>query len=646
MTRVQLSGCPGIDAQQLLADVVNSGARLAEVSTDNRDMTGNSSTLEAMQRLGTRGIGSEHANVCDGMNGTWTFSNLVEASTFASLRAYFPNLTLYNAQYTMIELDDDEENGYDAAIRNLDNGTKDGVGEGYVPSGHIARLQSMLHVCKGTYDESTKKMRLEKISDGDMYRLENGKPCDLTDANGLGYDIFLCLPHYWYKGINDHIRQKKYTAFSTEASAPRSTASKIVRKPLGSILLKSFSCVPASRFRAGDAFGAGDLAASSASNVYSLDVVGMRQVRWPGVSSDVAGGVFLDADGKVSGTVCPHITNANSDFIAGEYVFAAVPTGSCRFVFTSPVGQDLQECIAVDSSAIEAIEPDWVEHNLELIGVYKGSVDNLNRLRSVSGAVPQGGTGTPSTWAGWGYDADGNVTNGLPPTGTKLNFTCKDFQNLAQCRGKGYQLVDYEMHKDIANLWMATHGRRNSQAVNGTGGGVGVRTGGSDAASRPPLYETESGRPRTLGLEDWWCNVYELMDNVAVNVPSFAAYKKNRGQVPGGSVVDEVWRIRMADGTERAVQGISDSGQEICRVRHGRFCDVVPSKCVTNGSMNTYYADVYQYEKVTARCVFRSGEYALAQNGFVRVLVSKDASFSAAYYSSRLAFRGECEFVE
>lgn len=136
------------------------------------------------------------------------------------------------------------------------------------------------------------------------------------------------------------------------------------------------------------------------------------------------------------------------------------------------------------------------------------------------------------------------------------------------------------------------------------------------------------------------------MDNVAVNVPSFAAYKKNRGQVPGGSVVDEVWRIRMADGTERAVQGISDSGQEICRVRHGRFCDVVPSKCVTNGNMNTYYADVYQYEKVTARCVFRSGEYALAQNGFVRVLVSKDASFSAAYYGSRLAFRGECEFVE
>ena len=646
VTRVQLSGCPGIDAQQLLADVVNSGARLAEVSTDNCDMTGDSSTLEAMQRLGTRGIGSEHANVCDGMNGTWTFSNLVEASTFASLQAYFPNLTLYNAQYTMIELDDDEENGYDAAIRNLDNGTKDGVGEGYVPSGHIARLHSMLHVCKGTYDESTKKMRLEKISDDDMYRLENGNPCDLTDANGLGYDIFLCLPHYWYKGINDHVHQKKYTAFSTEASAPRSTASKIVRKPLGSILLKSFSCVPASRFRAGDAFGAGDLAASSASNVYALDVVGMRQVRWPGVNSDVAGAVFLDADGKVRGAVCPHITNANSDFIAGEYVFAAVPAGSCRFVFTSPVGQDGQECIAVDSSAIEAIEPDWVEHNLELIGVYKGSVDNLNRLRSVSGAVPQQGTGTPSTWNGWGYDADGNVTNGLPPTGTKLNFTCKDFQNIVQCRGKGYQLVDYEMHKDIANLWMATHGRRNSQAVNGTSGGVGARTGGSDAASRPPLYETESGRPRTLGLEDWWGNVFELMDNVAVNVPSFAAYKKNRGQVPGGSVVDEVWRIRMADGTERAVQGISDSGQEICRVRHGRFCDVVPSKCVTNDSMNTYYADVYQYEKVTARCVFRSGEYALARNGFVRVLVSKDVSFSAAYYSSRLAFRGECEFVE
>ena len=62
--------------------------------------------------------------------------------------------------------------------------------------------------------------------------------------------------------------------------------------------------------------------------------------------------------------------------------------------------------------------------------------------------------------------------------------------------------------------------------------------------------------------------------------------------------------------------------------------------------MNTYYADTHSYDANAARYVFRSGEYALAQNGFVRVLVSKDASFSAAYYSSRLAFRGECEFVE
>ena len=647
VTRIQLSGCPSIDAQQLLADVINAGARLAEVQIDSYDMTGNSRTLEAMQSLGTRGIGSEQTNVCDGMNGSWIMSNLVEDAIFANLVAYFPNLTLYNAQYTLIEFDDAME--FDGNIRNLDNNTTDGEGDGYEPSGHITKLQSQMHVYKGTYNERTSKMQLEQVSDDNMRRLANGLDCDITDTNGAGYDLFLGVPHYWYKGINDYVNNKKYTAFSTEVNEPRSTARNINRHALGDLLLKGLSSVYVSGFNIGDVFNADNLTDSSANNVYSMNVENMKQVRWPGINSNLIGGLFLDKDGKVLSSVITYITHSLSDFVQGEYVFVSVPANAVTFVFTTPNGYDDLECIAVDSDAIEAIEPDWVEHDFTLIGCYKASVDNLMRLRSISGAAPKRGTGTSTTSSYWKYDANGDLTVGLPQAGTSMNFTCKDFQNLAKCRGAGYQVVDYEMHKDMAQLWMAIHGRRNSQGVNGTGVNAGTNTGGTDSTSEPsPFRETASGRPRTMGLEDWWGNVSEWMDNVALNIPSYDAFYKNRSVAPTGSPVDAVWHIKMPDGSERTVQGITNSGdnQEIARMKHGRFCDVIPSKCVTNASMNTYYCDAQWYTASGGRCVLRSGRSTSSRYGFVYCNAYYDASYSYTYVGSRLAFRGAIEFVE
>lgn len=661
VSRLMVNGCESIDAMTLINGILQS-SNLQAIGLRDVNITAGVAILRSLMATQAYGLdengndisddkGSDGRGVkCSGLTGQWTLQELITDNELTTLSDYFPALELYNAQYTMIEIDDDEENGYDGAIRNLDNGSKDGEGDGYEPSGHITKLQSLLHVYKGTYNESTKKMQLEQISDNNMQLLDNGLACDLQDTNGTGYDIFLGVPHYWYKGINDHIHQKKYTAFSTHDSEPRSTARNINRNKLGDLLLKSLKSVYVGQFNEGDTFSTDTLTDSSTNNVYMQDVRGMKQVRWPGINSNLIGGVFIDGNNKVISTIYTYITHVNSDFIQGEYVFVNVPAGASKFIFTTPQGYDELECIAVDSNAIEAIEPDWVEHQFELIGVYKGSVDNLMRLRSISGAVPKRGTGTSSTSNIWKYDENGNVTNDLPQSGTSLNFTCKDFQNIVQCRGEGYQLVDYEMHKNIANLWMAIHGRRNSQAVNGVGAGTGTTTGGTDAANRSPFYETTSGQCRTLGLEAWWGSASEWMDNVAVNVKSFDAYKKNKSQVPTGSAVDHIWRIRMADGTERAVQGITASGdnQEICRVRHGRFCDVVPSKCVTNANMNTYYGDAQWYTQSTGRCVLRSGfhMYSFAYYGFVHVFACYDASSSYAYYGSRLAFRGAVEFVK
>lgn len=658
VTRLMVSGSPKIDAMTLINGILQS-SNLQAIGLRDVNITASVSILRSLMATKAYGLDANGNDIasdkgidgkgvkCSGLTGRWVLRELIEDSEYQTLAAYFPVLELYNSQYTMIEFDDAIE--FDGNIRNLDNNTTDGEGNGYEPSGHITKLQSQMHVYKGTFNENSNKMQLEQVSDDNMRRLANGLDCDITDTNGAGYDLFLGVPHYWYKGINDYVNNKKYTAFSTEVNEPRSTARNINRAALGNLLLKGLSSAYIENFNVGDMFDADNLTDSSANNVYSMNVENMKQVRWPGINSNMIGGLFLDKDGKVLSAVTTYITHSLSDFVQGEYVFVSVPANAVTFVFTTPNGYDDLECIAVDSDAIEAIEPDWVEHDFTLIGCYKASVDNLMRLRSISGAAPKRGTGTSTTSSYWKYDANGDLTVGLPQAGTSMNFTCKDFQNLAKCRGAGYQVVDYEMHKDMAQLWMAIHGRRNSQGVNGIGVGVGTNTGGTDSTSEPsPFRETASGRPRTMGLEDWWGNASEWMDNVALNIPSYDAFYKNRSVAPTGSPVDAVWHIKMPDGSERTVQGITNSGdnQEIARMKHGRFCDVIPSKCVTNASMNTYYCDAQWYTASGGRCVLRSGGNTVSNYGFVVCNAYSVASSSSTSSGSRLAFRGAIEFVE
>ena len=188
---------------------------------------------------------------------------------------------------------------------------------------------------------------------------------------------------------------------------------------------------------------------------------------------------------------------------------------------------------------------------------------------------------------------------------------------------------------------MAIHGRRHCQAVNGVGIAARTSTGGTNTALH--LADTITGRPRTLGIEDWWGNLNEFLDNVAVNVTSYSAFYKNACVAPAGSVVDEVWHIRMADGTERSVLGISSTNEEICRVRWGRYCDVVPSRTVNNTSYNTYFCDRQDYSGATGRVVCRSGDVTISSFGFVFVFASCASSYSQSSSGARLAFKGEIE---
>ena len=671
ITQLHIDGCPSLDGAALLADAIAQGANISRIRLAGVSVTGKSSVLQALidsnvTGLAADGTAYDESGRCSGLTGEWTCSDMVAEDVLSRLRTYFPLLTIHNAQCTVVELTEADAEGnpitYDGNLRNLDNGTHDGDNAlGYVPSGHITAIRDRIHAYRGELvpKGETKVMRLHQISDDDIEKLTDGTSSNLEDSGVSGADIWVRFPRYWYKGVNDHLNQKKYLCLSSEEAEPLSTSRETRRSTLGELLLAADKSLYVDTFAVGERFDAGQLTdAVNLNSVYRMDVSGMKQVRWPGIDSGTIGCLFLDAAGTVLSKLTGNIKCSQSDFISGDYLFVPVPDEASWFVFTSVQGLEAAECIAVDSAEVEAIEPDWVLHEACLVGMYKASRDKNGALRSVSGVVPTYGSNTSGSSSYWDYDSQGALIVGQPQSTVSMNRSMLDLSNLAKCRGEGYQLVDYEMHKDIANLWMAIYGRRNSQAVNGYGVNYGTSTGGSNTVTvsgevlKSPLRESSgSQRPRSLGLEDWSCNGREWMDGVMVNVTSVAAWRKNLrtnkpdSAVPSGSTVDHVWHVVMPDGTERTVQGVSGS-TEIARVRHGRYCDVVPSRLVTNSSYDTFYCDQQEYSANTGRVVARSGSNFNANNGFVLVSALFASSNASSSIGSRLAFRGAVEIVE
>ena len=138
------------------------------------------------------------------------------------------------------------------------------------------------------------------------------------------------------------------------------------------------------------------------------------------------------------------------------------------------------------------------------------------------------------------------------------------------------------------------------------------------------------------------------MDNVAVNVPSWEDYKKDRCVENNEYPLDAVWHIYDPIAkTEREVQGLnSNSGYCIGRVRHGRYCDIIASKITTDNSVwASNYCDANYYTNSRGRVVGRAGGNANANGGLAFASANSASSSSYTDSGSRLAFRGEIEIT-
>lgn len=650
ITTLIVESCTNIDAMELLMSIANtSGNNLRVVRATPISENADGADLATLASLNLSGLDANlMAQTTPALVGTYMLTTYTADTTLAAWQSEFADLTIHQAQYTLIEMDDtmsDPQN-----ITNLDNNT---TGDSYQPSGHVSKIRSLLIPVTGKLNTSTGVWEGVKMSESNYKQLADGSDFDYSDSLGTGKDAMMRIPHLWYKGINDFKNQKKYIAWSSLDTEPLSSASNINRKALSEILLRQNAAIMVANITEGSSTleTEGVLADAANHNTYQIDVEGMKQVRWPGLNNEAIGVCFLNKSGVIISKYNMAVANSMFDFVNGDYIFIDVPSGAKTFVFTSPSGiLSSLEAIAVDSTEIEAIEPDWVESKDCLGAIYQGSIDSLTRLRSLSNVSVKVGTGTPTTSIEWQYDSDGNPIN--TPTGT-MNYTAKDFQNLARRRGDGYQLIDYEMSKLLAILFYSLSGTRDAQKYCGYGKSAGGTTGYLDTlgnSTSTNLGSVSGSGNKCMGFESFFACTYEWMDMVAVNVPSFIqAFKDKMSPDLAVYPIDAKYHIYdPIKGTDREVQALTtNSGYCVARTKHGRYCDIVASKHYSdNSKFATHYADGQWYSAYRCRVVGRSVYNANASGGVAFANAYHASSFSYTNNGSRLAFRGQISISE
>lgn len=243
-----------------------------------------------------------------------------------------------------------------------------------------------------------------------------------------------------------------------------------------------------------------------------------------------------------------------------------------------------------------------------------------------------------STWKEWdGNDLIGayeGVVNGSqllsisgePSTG---NVSQIDFKSYARTNGVGYTLVKWKHHCIVGVLYYALYGNTNCQATIGSGTnsytkntGLTNSLGMNDSSASAT---GNSGSINFLGLENWWGNKYEFIDNTTFN--------------HGGT--DYKFYIVEDDGSSREVQAHQYTGTFYPTVMvFGEHLDLVMKPNTTSGTTSTGFCDSQYFSGSSNQVVRRSCSYSDAGGGVACLNAGSSDSYASSGVGSRLAFRG------
>ena len=605
------SGCPNLDWQSLLDKCTN----VKRIRVTGIDMDGDGSLLDKYITAGGVDADGNYTDTC-AFVGSYRLTRFVDDATYAAYVAHFPELNITLPEYTTIKFDDSVSDS--ANISNLDNQTGYDFDKAFVMSGHVAKIDGKRHrvLTKKTGSGEVTVCQLhDKNSNyfADADDVSKATAAVLTGAMG---DVMLHEPHYWYKGVNDYLNKAKYAHYSSNDNCPKKAES--VKIELSDMKVKKGYAIRSSV----DYTTVAEAEAPMTNDSYvTVDIKGYKQVRYPSLPSALYGAIMLNAEGKV---VKRMKATSDSGIREGCYCFTSIPDDAVTLVFTIANSAPFDYVLLTKSDKVEAIEPDWVEHMECLVGVYEALLRD-DFLYSISGVQ------------------------------STASVTCPDFKVYARNRGKGYQLIDWEMHKDIVNLFFAKYGERDSQGTCGPGTHTNGRaTGASDATGMQDTKPTAKDGDTPPAVKDGYypnANAYVLKNEddetrTAIGSPVCMGYENLYGNKAewmeveyNKTTVDYIWRSMMPDGSERQIQGIKQQGDLYPKnVIHGRFMDIVTAQ--SGGSQTSYYYDNFYQSGSTARVVCRSSNFAYAYGGVSYASSSSDSAGVSANIGSRLAFRG------
>ena len=213
-----------------------------------------------------------------------------------------------------------------------------------------------------------------------------------------------------------------------------------------------------------------------------------------------------------------------------------------------------------------------------------------------------------------------------------------DWKQYARARGKGYQLVDWQMHCVLGCLYYAMYGNTNCQKEIGLGtNDYQKQTGQTDSLGMTDTKGSggngDSQSINFWGLENWWGNKYEWIDD----------YENPANQLTA-TVNDPV------SGGTRDLPLKNFNGWFVKKMKFGKYLDLVNiADDSERGTDSTYYCD-YQWwpgsTNSSTRVLLRSCSYSSTFGGVAFADANYDSSYSHSNYGSRLSFRGVCREAE
>ena len=623
LTGLWIENCALIDGKKVFDEMFALKGALKYVRITGINLEGDGSDLKVWYDSGIGGIDAQGitTNTRCKLVGNYKLTKYLDEEVYAKYAERFDELNIRQPQYTMIEFDDTVPD--DANISNLDNETGYKFGNTYQTSAHISVIRRNRHRVLGKL-KSEGKMVICQLHDEDSnYYADaevaaSGTPAKLDSTEG---DVYIYEPHYWYKGINDYLNNKKYSCFSSNEEMPDRPECKVI----GYDEIESEKNV-----REGYKLTVGrqhlDDAYSQDSNylVCKVNVFGYKKVRFPTVlGTSMIGSCFTDSGKNVVKDV--FVDSLNNRFVNGMYIICDVPEGATELNFTIHKYAEFDCVVLSNSDKIEDMEPDWVEHEPCLVAVFEACTIGT-KLYSA---------------------ATGNASVG--------SLTQSDFIYYAKQRG--LQLIDWEMHKDIANLFFAFYGRRDSQDQCGYGQSTDQRNIGTTALlgmQDTISYNSDGGAHQTSNA--WYVrpnedgnNVYSLIYNT--NCMGYEnlygdKYEWLSGVSFPNTNTQEQYKllIEMPDGSTRKVKSGTVSGY-CTGMYHQKYMDIVGVHS-QKGSSTTYYCDEFNVSNTANRVVCRSYSYSYANGGVSFAYCGYDSSSTYTYIGSRLAFRGEIEEAE